>query len=99
MIGPLDSPSLAVQKTAASCCWSLLSVQELCLPYEVSAADLDEAEPQAMLLLVAYLFTALPQLLPRAALDFICKLGDQQAWLIADCYGTLQLSHAASPRL
>jgi hypothetical protein len=56
--------------------------QELCLPYEVSAADLDEAEPQAMLLLVAYLFTALPQLLPRAALDFSCKLGDQQVWLL-----------------
>jgi hypothetical protein len=37
-----------------------------------------------MLLLVAYLFTALPQLLPRAALDFTCKLGDQQVRLVAD---------------
>lgn len=56
----------------------VLLLQELCLPYEVSAGDLDEAEPQAMLLLVTYLFTALPQLLPRATLDFSCKLGDQQ---------------------
>lgn len=57
------------------CC---AGVQELCLPYELCAADIDEAEPLSMLLLVTYLFTALPQLLPRATLDFSCKLGDQQ---------------------
>lgn len=56
----------------------LLCAQELCLPYDLCAADLDEAEPLGMLLLVCYLFTALPQLLPRATLDFSCKLGDQQ---------------------
>lgn len=53
-----------------------MCVQELCLPYELSASDLDEAEPQV--LLATYLFTALPQFLPRATLDFTCKLGDQQ---------------------
>lgn len=53
-------------------------LQELCLPYELSAADLEESEPLAMLLLVTYLFTALPQLLPRATLEFTCKLGEQQ---------------------
>jgi hypothetical protein len=53
-------------------------MQELCLPYELTAADLEEAEPQAMLLLVTYLFTALPQLLPRATLEFECGLGDKQ---------------------
>jgi hypothetical protein len=53
-------------------------VQELRLPYELCAADIDEAEPLSTMLLVTYLFTALPQLLPRATLDFSCKLGDQQ---------------------
>jgi hypothetical protein len=53
-------------------------VQELCLPYELSAAELDEADPTSMLLFVTYLFTALPQLLPRATLDFKCKLGEHQ---------------------
>lgn len=65
----------------------MLLLQELCLPYEVSAADLDEAEPQAMLLLVTYLFTALPQLLPRATLDFSCKLGDQQVCYVVPLRG------------
>lgn len=60
----------------AVCVW--LCAQELCLPYDLCAADLDEAEPLGTLLLVCYLFTALPQLLPRATLDFSCKLGDQQ---------------------
>lgn len=60
-------------------------LQELCLPYELSAADIDEAEPQAMLLFVTYLFTALPQLLPRATLDFSCKLGDQQVESLCPC--------------
>jgi hypothetical protein len=53
-------------------------LQELCLPYELSIAELDEADPSSMLLFVTYLFTALPQLLPRATLDFKCKLGEHQ---------------------
>jgi hypothetical protein len=53
-------------------------LQELCLPFEVTAADLEEAEPGHMLLLVTYLFTALPQLLPCATLEFHCKLGEEQ---------------------
>lgn len=61
-------------------------LQELCLPYEVTAADLDEADPSSMLMLVTYLFTALPQLLPRATLDFTCKLAEQQ--VRCHCHGT-----------
>lgn len=52
--------------------------QELCLPYELSLAELNEEDPSGMLLLVVYLFTALPQLLPRATLDFKCRLGESQ---------------------
>lgn len=58
------------------------------MPYEVTAADLEEAEPQAMLLLVTYLFTALPQLLPRATLEFGCGLGDEQVGILAQCSET-----------
>eukprot|EP00878_Enallax_costatus_P022301 GHUV01023648.1.p1 GENE.GHUV01023648.1~~GHUV01023648.1.p1 ORF type:complete len:120 (-),score=16.96 GHUV01023648.1:736-1095(-) len=61
---------------AGSPCYLVL--QELCLPYEVSASDLDEADPSNLLMLVTYLFTALPQLLPRATLEFTCKLAEQQ---------------------
>lgn len=62
------------------------------MPYEVTAADLEEAEPQAMLLLVTYLFTALPQLLPRATLEFGCGLGDRQVGLLAQCCELFALS-------
>jgi hypothetical protein len=65
--------------------------QELCLPYELCAADIDEAEPLSIMLLVTYLFTALPQLLPRATLDFSCKLGDQQVCCCNVCSGRLPL--------
>eukprot|EP00775_Hariotina_reticulata_P012144 gene12144-12282_t len=54
------------------------AMQELCLPFELTAADIEEAEAGHMLLLVTYLFTALPQLLPCATLDFHCKLGEEQ---------------------
>lgn len=59
------------------------------MPYELTAADLEEAEPQAMLLLVTYLFTALPQLLPQATLEFECGLGDKQVNLTTLCHKVL----------
>ncbi|KAF6261116.1 hypothetical protein COO60DRAFT_1637017 [Scenedesmus sp. NREL 46B-D3] len=69
------------------------ALQELCLPYELSAAELDEADPTSMLLLVTYLFTALPQLLPRATLDFKCKLGSTRCPSTAPAVWDVQLAN------
>ena len=62
--------------------------KELNLGYDLSVAELDEADPGSMTLLAAYLFTTLPQLLPRAMIEFECKLGEQQVqlqWKVAHC--------------
>lgn len=56
----------------------MAALQELALPYDVDAAHLEEGCRQDMLLLAAYLFAALPQLLPRATLDFSARLGETQ---------------------
>jgi hypothetical protein len=80
-----------------ACVLLYVCAQELCLPYDLCAADLDEAEPLGMLLLVCYLFTALPQLLPRATLDFSCKLGDRQ--VRANTQHCLQFLLPARPHL
>ncbi|KAF8055917.1 CFAP47 [Scenedesmus sp. PABB004] len=69
---------------------------ELCLPYELTAAELEEGEPVGMVLLLTFLFGALPQLLPRASLDFACTLGQQQVREVQLANPTRrQLSYAA----
>lgn len=52
--------------------------QDLGLPYEITVDDIVLPNPQDMMVFVLYLHHTLPQFVPRAAVDFACKLGETQ---------------------
>lgn len=52
--------------------------QDLCLLYELAASDIADPRGGELLFLCLFLFQALPQLAPRAAVEFLCKLGEAQ---------------------
>ncbi|PNW70067.1 hypothetical protein CHLRE_17g704300v5 [Chlamydomonas reinhardtii] len=51
---------------------------DLGLPYEITVDDIVLPNPQDMMVFVLYLHHTLPQFVPRAAVDFACKLGETQ---------------------
>lgn len=51
-------------------------MQELGLAYPLSISDLEEPSARELMLLVLYLYQALPQFVPRSTLEFNCKLGE-----------------------
>ncbi len=52
--------------------------QDLGLPYEISVEDIIYPNAQDMMVFVLYLHHTLPQFVPRASIDFACKLGETQ---------------------
>ena len=61
---------------AAVGCWP--GGQDLGLGNEVSVEELESPEAVEALVLVAFLYQALPQLIPRAAVVFQCKIAEAQ---------------------
>lgn len=60
-------------------------LQELKLPYDIVASDVEAPDAQDMLLLATYLFTTLPQLAPRTTVDLASRLGDGQVgWVLGE---------------
>ncbi|MEW5300161.1 MAG: hypothetical protein WDW36_003110 [Sanguina aurantia] len=51
---------------------------ELGLPFDITPCEVCEPDPREMLILVLYLYLTLPQFVPRATVDFHCKLGETQ---------------------
>ncbi|KAG2493472.1 hypothetical protein HYH03_008289 [Edaphochlamys debaryana] len=51
---------------------------DLGLPYEITVDDIVDPDPQDMMVFVLYLHHTLPQFVPRATIDFACKLGETQ---------------------
>lgn len=52
--------------------------QDLGLPYEMSVDDIVNPDPREMMVFVLYLHHTLPQFVPRANIEFACKLGETQ---------------------
>ncbi|GFR48568.1 hypothetical protein Agub_g10470, partial [Astrephomene gubernaculifera] len=51
---------------------------DLGLPYEVTVDDVVAPNSQDMMVLVLYLHHTLPQFVPKASIEFACKLGETQ---------------------
>jgi hypothetical protein len=63
---------------------SVGGAQDLGLAYEVGVEELESPEAVESLLLVAYLYQALPQLIPRATVEFQCKIAEAQVGPLTD---------------
>lgn len=51
-------------------------VQDLNIPYDITAEEIVEGSSLEMMLFMLYLYQTLPQFIPRTIIEYNCKLGE-----------------------